>query len=289
MKKCFALIFMFPFLTVAQLELAQIMKGNEFIGHLPQNIRWDISGEKVCYDLLKGKELKTLCYNHKTKIIDTASVNLIYFDRSQSSFDRQYEIKNNEISCWDKKQKKKSLLFSSAMRISNLQRVNDQSQIYFQIGKDLFQWTLGESTKLQQVTNFVDKSVEKASKNEGYLFEQQQELFEYFSEDETSSQVSNGNHKLKSNVNQPKTLTLTKWGKQPGCFAPLVTLLSFLFTFSFQFAFVLNFKRPRRRLRLTIGILTETETNGVSEIAAPHRRRAPAFRTFVLQLRITAI
>ena len=29
--------------------------------------------------------------------------------------------------------------------------------------------------------------------------------------------------------------------------------------------------------------------NGVSEIAAPHRRRAPAFRTFVLQLRITAI
>ena len=190
MKKCFALIFMFPFLTVAQLELAQIMKGNEFIGHLPQNIRWDISGEKVCYDLLQGKELKTLCYNHKTKIIDTASENLIFFDRSQSSFDRQYEIKNNEISCWDKKQKKKSLVFSSAMRISNLQRVNDQSQIYFQIGKDLFQWTLGESTKLQQVTNFVDQPIEKASKNEGYLFEQQQELFDYFSEDETSSQVS---------------------------------------------------------------------------------------------------
>ena len=198
MKKCFALIFMFPFLTAAQLELAQIMKGNEFIGHLPQNIRWDISGEKVCYDLLQGKELKTLCYNHKTKIIDTASENLIYFDRSQSSFDRQYEINNNEISCWDKKQKKKSLVFSSVMRISNLQRVNDQSQIYFQIGKDLFQWTLGESTKLQQVTNFVDQPIEKASKSQGYLFEQQQELFDYFSEDETSSQVTNGNHKLKS-------------------------------------------------------------------------------------------
>ena len=48
-------------------------------------------------------------------------------------------------------------------------------------------------------------------------------------------------------------------------------------------------KRALPLQAVTISPQSLPQTNGVSEIAALHRRRAPAFRTFVLQLSITAI
>ena len=186
MKKHLTLLFIFPFLSAGQLQLSEIMKGNDFIGHLPQYIRWEVSGNKLCFDKKNGAESITICYDLKSKSLDTLSEDVIAFDRDQASFERQYQIQNNEISFWDKKLKVKRLLFSSQQHISNLQRGNNKNHIYFQMGEDLFEWCLDQSTQLKQLTNFTNKPIEEAQGDEGHLVEQQKELFDYFSKDEES-------------------------------------------------------------------------------------------------------
>lgn len=197
MKKYLALFYFIPCSFFAQIELSEIMKGNEFIGHLPQNIRWEVSGEKICYDLRSGDEINTLCYDYKKRVLDTASADVIFYDRDQAPYERQYQIKDNELSFWDKNKKMRGLLFSSEKRFGNLQRVNNENHVYFQMGADLFEWCIGETTQLKQITNFVDKPVEKDKEEEGFLHQQQIELFNYFSEAKDIQPIKKANKQLK--------------------------------------------------------------------------------------------
>ena len=196
MKKYLSSFFLLPFFICGQLQLSEIMKGNDFIGQLPQNIKWEVTGQKVCFDKKDGGEYITICYDIKTKSLDTVMDDVIIFDRSQASFERQYQIQNNEISFWDKKMKVKRVLFSSQRGIRNLQRGNNKNHIYFQIGEDLFEWCLDESTQLKQLTNFTNKPIEKTKEQEGHLIEQQIELFEYFSEAEEAQHQSKNDNDL---------------------------------------------------------------------------------------------
>ena len=43
------LVYKFNFL-IAQLDLKEIMKGNEFVGYLPENQRWSFDGSKIYFD-----------------------------------------------------------------------------------------------------------------------------------------------------------------------------------------------------------------------------------------------
>ncbi len=186
MKKYLTLLSLIPFMSFGQLNLSEIMRGNDFVGNLPMNVKWDVSGRMVCYDQKVDEKDVTFCYDYKSKSIDTIADDLIVFDRSQALFDRQFQIINNEISCWDKIKKTKHVLFSAQERLSNLQRGADKNYIYFQLGRNLFEWCLEGNTQLKQITNFSNKPISNIQKQEGYLFKQQKELFEYFSKDNAS-------------------------------------------------------------------------------------------------------
>ena len=176
MKRFLILLFAIPFFCFSQLELSEIMKGPDFIGHLPQNIRWEVSGDKICFDKNIENESFTICYDLTSKYFDTLELKPIAFDPEQAAFKLQFQIDNNEISFWDKTTKSKEVLFSSQQNISNLQRGSDENQIYFQLGQDLFEWKLGERTQLNQVTNFINKPIQIEQKESGHLIDQQLEL-----------------------------------------------------------------------------------------------------------------
>ena len=186
MKKYLTFLLLIPFTSFGQLKLSEIMKGDDFIGNLPKEINWDVSGRKVCYDQKVDGEDVTLCYDYKTKSIDTLVEDLIAFDRNQALFDRQFQIINNELSYWDKLNNTKHVLFSAEQRLGNLQRGKDKNHIYFQMGDDLFEWRFGEESRLKQITNFTNKPISKKQNQEGYLFDQQKELFDYFSKKEAA-------------------------------------------------------------------------------------------------------
>ncbi|MDC1244929.1 prolyl oligopeptidase family serine peptidase [Crocinitomicaceae bacterium] len=185
MKKYLTLLLIIPFISFGQLKLSEIMQGDDFVGHLPKDIKWDVSGRKVCYDQKVDGEFVTFCYDYKSKSIDSLVEDLIVFDRDQSLFNRQFQIIDNELSYWDKTKNTKHVLFSSEQRLSNLQRGVGKNHIYFQMGKNLFEWCLEENTQLKQITNFTNKIIPKTQNKQGHLFEQQKELFEYFSKNDS--------------------------------------------------------------------------------------------------------
>ena len=161
MKKYLTLLLIIPFISFGQLKLSEIMQGDDFVGHLPKDIKWDVSGRKVCYDQKVDGEFVTFCYDYKSKSIDSLVEDLIVFDRDQSLFNRQFQIIDNELSYWDKTKNTKHVLFSSEQRLSNLQRGVGKNHIYFQMGKNLFEWCLEENTQLKQITNFTNKIIPK--------------------------------------------------------------------------------------------------------------------------------
>ncbi len=141
MKKMLYLIWALPLSFNAQIELSEIMKGYDFIGSPPTNVRWSASGSQVCYDRSINQETKTICFDLKSGLYDTINTNEFYFfDEDQSAYQKQFEIRSEGIGYYNKISDEVNILYQTEERIINLQRVNDPNQIYFQKGKNLFVW-----------------------------------------------------------------------------------------------------------------------------------------------------
>ena len=184
MKKMLYLIFALPLSFNAQIELSEIMKGYDFIGSPPTNVRWSASGSQVCYDRSINQETKTICFDLKSGLYDTINTNEFYFfDEDQSAYQKQFEIRSEGIGYYNKISDEGNILYQTEERIINLQRVNDPNQIYFQKGKNLFVWDLSnKGPVLSQLTNFTDEKESDKNQGELHLEEQQKELFEFFNE-----------------------------------------------------------------------------------------------------------
>ena len=178
------LIFALPLSFNAQIELSEIMKGYDFIGSPPTNVRWSASGSQVCYDRFINEETKTICFDLKSGLYDTINTNEFYFfDENQSAYQKQFEIRSEGIGYYNKISDEANILYQTEERIINLQRVNDPNQIYFQKGKNLFVWDLSnKGPVLSQLTNFTDEKESDKKQGELHLEEQQKELFEFFNE-----------------------------------------------------------------------------------------------------------
>ena len=185
MKSILSFILLFPLMLNAQIDLSDIMKGSSFVGELPENIRWTASGEQVCFDRRVNDLTKTICYDLKKERFDTVkSPEMHFFDPLQRGFNKQYQIKDDEIIVYDLLKKKSQVLYSSTEWIFNLQRTNEPKDIYFQRGVDLFAWDLNpNSISLRQITNFTQKNDGKKDSENTHLLRQQKELFDFYSED----------------------------------------------------------------------------------------------------------
>ena len=184
MKNILSLVLLFPLTLSAQIEISEIMKGSTYIGELPENVRWTVSGDQVCFDRVVDELVKTICYTVKSEAYDTVVKSETYFfDPLQKDFGEQYEIKGNNLCVWNKFEREGKVLYSSTERIFNLQRVNASKKIYFQKGHDLFMWDLNPgSISLRQISHFTQKKVADKEPSNTPLRQQQIELFDYYSE-----------------------------------------------------------------------------------------------------------
>ena len=73
MKLSFAFVLLFgPFLGFSQLDLKEIMTGQDYIGHWPENQFWSYDGSNIYFDWQTGSNRGALmhAYNVKTKLIN---------------------------------------------------------------------------------------------------------------------------------------------------------------------------------------------------------------------------
>ena len=187
MKKycCFFLLLFTFFGNSQNLRLEDIMKGNEFIGHQPENHRWSIDGQTVLFDWNPNNEIgnSTYFWNATLKTPQKVTTsNPIYdldFIASQKEYDVVYYNNQGFLYGYTKSNKKTKKIIQLAERINSVDRSSNPDIIFFQQNRNVYQFNTKDFS-IVQLTNFKSGKENKASKEEdSFLKSQQKELFQF--------------------------------------------------------------------------------------------------------------
>ena len=187
-------LLLFTFLASAQnLRLEDIMKGNEFIGHQPDNHRWSIDGQTVLFDWNPNNEIGNSTYFWNTTLKTPQKVttsNPIYdldFMTVQKDYDVVYYTNQGVLYSYTKSTKKTKKVIQLADRINSVERSTNADVIFFQQNRNLYQFNTKDFS-IVQLTNFKSGKENIASKEEdSFLKNQQKELFQFVRDEEASS------------------------------------------------------------------------------------------------------
>ena len=165
------------------LQLEEIMKGNEFIGHQPENVRWSIDGSKIYFDWNPKNEQGNSIYEYQPALKGSKPVladpkSILEFDPSQSTFSDQYQIIDGSLTRFDKKTKQLLRIYSSSSDLHSVQRATISSIVFFQSELNLFQYNKEEGSILQ-LSDFRSGDEPDKRKDSTFLMKQQSELFEF--------------------------------------------------------------------------------------------------------------
>lgn len=133
--------------NLSDLKLAEIMKGNEFIGYQPENIRWSNDGTSILFDWNPDNEpgSKTYEYSLTTKTISELTPAFYenrhdYYPNNRAPQRFDYFTHNGALYQYSVKSKTSSLIYKAASSVRNLNFVESESVVYFQVGSDLYKY-----------------------------------------------------------------------------------------------------------------------------------------------------
>lgn len=212
-------IFVFSFCLISlfstsQLDLSQIMKGNDFIGHQPSSIQWSADGENIFFQWQTDslEESRWHQYNLKTKKVSVLNDNAFSEQpKHNKEFNNRkqfFEINGIDINFIKRSNTEKQLIYRSSSRKNNLQHVSNENSAYFQEGLNLFRINRN-SGSITQITNFLSKK-EPSKKPKSYLQSQEEQLFDYHSpESDKEENVSKLPKKVYLENQQLSNLTIS--------------------------------------------------------------------------------
>lgn len=167
----------------SSLTLKEIMKGNEFIGQQPDNIRWSVDGQTIFFDWNPQNEPGNSLYEYKiasgiTSIKKSEQINPIEYDKQQDAFLKNYYNFEGALVSYDKKTKKQTLIFQNSTPISRVFRGNNEHLIYFQQGINLFCYDASNGS-IRQISNFIREEKEDSKTDSTFLMKEETRLFQY--------------------------------------------------------------------------------------------------------------
>lgn len=188
----------------SSLELRTIMQGEGFVGHLPNNVRWSLTGEQILFDWnpndAPGNE--TYAYHLKSKTTDKITPE---FYKNNTGFygenknDYLYYTENGALFEYDFKNQKAQLIYRSSEWVRNVQFDENRPYVYFQEGDQIRAYCIKDKCI---ETIFVFKEGDKPSSEKGtdtHWTEKERELFQYIREEEETEQWSKNNRKKWNN------------------------------------------------------------------------------------------
>jgi dipeptidyl aminopeptidase/acylaminoacyl peptidase len=165
------------------LSLKEIMKGNEFIGHQPEFIRWSLDGKSIYFEWNPTNELGNSTYeyliNNKINQPETANrATITEYDRIQHNYTKNYYSIDGGLVSVDKKTKKQTLIYQTSNPIHSIQRTNWEHLIAFQQGQNLFCYDASLGT-IKQLTNFIAGESAITKVDSTLLMKEEARLFEF--------------------------------------------------------------------------------------------------------------
>ena len=170
----------------SKLSINDIMKGEGFIGNLPNSIQW-MPNNKVLFKQDQNNDRVDEYYLLDITTEDILKVSAKdlallpeYGVEKHANATHAYNINNSSLRSWNDGSRMSDLLMYDLDGIRNVLTVNNSNVVYFQKRKNIYKFHLDKSL-IEQVTNFKEGSAnsEKTLSNEElYLKNQQLELFD---------------------------------------------------------------------------------------------------------------
>lgn len=196
--RCLSLLLSFLFGSFAysqtiqnnsSLVLKEIMKGNEFIGNQPDNIRWSVDGSMIYFEWNPTNEPGTSTYSYAVNAKNAQPTkadptSIFEFDRLQHAFSLNYYSIDGALVSYDKKAKKANVVYQTAQGVYSIQRANAANLVYFQQGINLFQYDQ-TSGSVKQITNFKNGNAPETDTDSTFLMKEENRLFEYIQDQNT--------------------------------------------------------------------------------------------------------
>ena len=205
----FICIFCSTTFQAQSLKLEEIMKGNDFIGNLPENERWSLDGSTIYFDWNPTKEWGNSTYYWKKgmKAPQKASKEEAKFSKHRmlhkDGTEIYYFVDKGQLYSYSIKDKKSKKLFQHSVPVSNLQIGKEEGVVFFKQSDNLFKFDTRHGT-LVQLTNFKKgKSEEKPKEKGSFLKDQQKELFQFVRDQEQKEKWNTANDDAKSDFPKP--------------------------------------------------------------------------------------
>ena len=173
----------------SSLSLTEIMKGDHFIGHVPERISWDDNSQDIYFSWNPADELLSSVY--QTNLNGSTPRKLSLEERKQKNIrtggdynkTRTQKVfsKNGDLYWIDFANKKEKQITNTLAYEYNPIFSYDEKSIFFEMDNNAFAWSIADGS-LRQLTNFQEgkekKKDKKLSKQEQWLEDDQLEHFE---------------------------------------------------------------------------------------------------------------
>jgi len=154
----------YPIFSQTDLNLTEIMSGDDFVGYLPKNIYWSDNSKSVFFDWNPEKELNESLYKIDLKGLSPYKVGIDELKKMPSKngvlstdITRKLYEKNGDIFIYHIKSGQIDQITNTIERESNPVFTNNDSRIVFRKGNNLFSLSLQKGS-ITQITNFVEKA-----------------------------------------------------------------------------------------------------------------------------------
>ena len=202
-------IFCSSFFQAQVLKLEEIMKGNDFIGNLPENERWSLDGTTIYFDWNPNKEWGNSTYYWKKgmKAPQKASKEEAKFSKfrfvEKEGSGMYYWMDKGQIFSYTIKDKRVKKIYQNNLPVSNLQVGKEDGVVFFKQSDNIFKFDT-KLGSLVQLTNFKKgKSEEKPKDQQSFLKDQQKELFQFVRDQEEKEKWNGANEDSKSDFPKP--------------------------------------------------------------------------------------
>ena len=191
----------------SELKLREIMKGPDFIGHLPENVHWSIDGNFILYDWNPnnnpGSDIFSYDVNREISdeiTPDFYNYNADYWGESYS--EKYYFSQDGALYMYDSKLKASNLIYRSTDRIRNIQQWPNSNYVYFEEGDQLRAFCKKDQC-IETIFVFKEGNKPSETKKEDQFTREEERLFQFIQEQNTASdwrekKQENWHHKIPS-------------------------------------------------------------------------------------------
>ncbi|GAA4268174.1 S9 family peptidase [Hyunsoonleella aestuarii] len=188
----FKLLFLVTTLSFSQIEnqsqltIDNMMKGEDFVGYLPTNIKWADNSKDIYFSWNPDKD--TIRSTYKVNI-DSKEINKLSFDELKAQtnggdYSKDYKLKvyekEGDLFLMNTASYISKRITNTNARESNPQLSSDQKSIIYQQDNNIFQWNIDDGTT-KQLTDFrsgKEKSESKLNNQDQWLQDDQLKYFE---------------------------------------------------------------------------------------------------------------